>query len=1003
MSDRAARDLALALTPHRAAILSQLALAGRVHAAPTVPVAVELRPGAGSPQPDSEAAAAIGQGWFDWLANPDDETACCELAARLVGASADFTYTLAASLTQALSAAVTDFAADTDQPAAVTAQLTRHFSAAFLDQVARQQELRAQQTRAQWVRQLQASAEVGRVAASILKPDQLLAEIVTLLAARFDCYHVAVFIVDESGRWAILREAAGEVGQQLKDRGQALGVRGQSLVGHALQQRQPCLALEVGETAAQFTDPLLRATRSEIALPLIVGERVIGALDLHTTAPAAFDENSAVLLQGLADQIAVALNTAKESRREQRLVAQTNRLIQIVIDLSERTDRAGLQNRLAQAALALLDTDRAQFWLKGASGLELKAAQSARPDADQSLAISQELADRVGRTGQPLRLDRPPVQAGYASRITDVPFNAALITPISWQGQVSGVLSVMRSQPGRPFTQGDEHAAQLLAAQAGAALENIRLAEQQQRRAVQLQTAAEVSRVSASLLQLAELLTTVVELVRDNFKLYYVGAFLLDEPAGWADLRAGTGEAGRKMLQAGHRLRVDESSMIGWSIVHRQARIALDVGGEAAHFDNPLLPQTRSEMALPLISRGRIIGAVTIQSTQAAAFMPDDITTLQTMVDQIATAAENARLFEQAQLTVRQTTALNDITSAVSREIELGPVLEAAYHSLQRVLPLDAFIVALYDAAANTIEYPLVYDEGQRYHEPSTLLSPHSLVSQVIRAGTPILKHVARQDWPAMTPVANPVGNASKPSASLLYVPLKRGDEIIGVLSVQSYQFNAYTSDHIGLLTGVANQLAIAILNARLFEQTRRAVEELNVLNRQLTGEAWQRYAQTRSPDAVIWHANDSTLSPVGREEVARRAADAVAGPRDAAEAEISVPITLRGQLIGALRFRAAAHQWTDEAQAIAISIAGHLAQAAENTRLIEQTQRSAQREKQIAQAADKIHRASDLDAILQAAVAEVARLTGSTEVGIQLGTELPRSADSLAGGLPKS
>ena len=190
------------------------------------------------------------------------------------------------------------------------------------------------------------------------------------------------------------------------------------------------------------------------------------------------------------------------------------------------------------------------------------------------------------------------------------------------------------------------------------------------------------------------------------------------------------------------------------------------------------------------------------------------------------------------------------------------------------------------------------------------------------------------------------------------------------------------------LLTGVASQLATTILNARLYEQTRRAVEELDALNRQLTGEAWQSYVQTRSPDAVIWHANDPRLSQMGSQQAEQLAAGKIAMERVADEAEISVPIALRGQLIGALRFHAPADKWTDDAQAIATSIAGHLAHAAENTRLIEQTQRTARREKQIAQAADRIHRASDLDAILQTAVQEIAHITGSTDVGIQLGTD---------------
>jgi PAS domain S-box-containing protein len=178
------------------------------------------------------------------------------------------------------------------------------------------------------------------------------------------------------------------------------------------------------------------------------------------------------------------------------------------------------------------------------------------------------------------------------------------------------------------------------------------LVQQVERRAIQLQTAAEVSRAASSILDLNELLSRTVELIHDRFDLYYTGLFLVDqtgewtnEPAKWAVLRAGTGEAGQKMLSAGHKLEVGGSSMVGWCIANRKARIALDVGKEAVRFSNPLLPHTRSELALPLVSRGQVIGAMTVQSDRPAAFTQEDIASLQSMADQLANAIENARLF----------------------------------------------------------------------------------------------------------------------------------------------------------------------------------------------------------------------------------------------------------------------------------------------------------------------------------------------------------------------
>lgn len=167
------------------------------------------------------------------------------------------------------------------------------------------------------------------------------------------------------------------------------------------------------------------------------------------------------------------------------------------------------------------------------------------------------------------------------------------------------------------------------------------------KRTIQLQTGAEVSRAASSILELDKLLPTVVELIRNHFDYYYVGIFLVDDSRKWAILSAATGEMGRQMISSNHRLEIGDSSMVGWCISHGQARIALDVGEDAVRFRNPYLPLTRSEIAFPLISRGEVIGAMTIQSELPSAFSRVDITALQAMADQVANAIKNARFFTE--------------------------------------------------------------------------------------------------------------------------------------------------------------------------------------------------------------------------------------------------------------------------------------------------------------------------------------------------------------------
>lgn len=172
--------------------------------------------------------------------------------------------------------------------------------------------------------------------------------------------------------------------------------------------------------------------------------------------------------------------------------------------------------------------------------------------------------------------------------------------------------------------------------------QNNLIIEMLRRRQRLLENAAMVSKIITSILDLEELLSQSVNVIVGAYEFYYAGIFLLNEDKKWAVLRSGSGEAGKAMLEAQHKLEIGGNSMIGDAIESRQAKIALDVGAESTHFKNPYLPDTRSEMALPLIVRDVALGALTIQSDQQSAFNEDDITALQTMADQLAVTVENA-------------------------------------------------------------------------------------------------------------------------------------------------------------------------------------------------------------------------------------------------------------------------------------------------------------------------------------------------------------------------
>jgi GAF domain-containing protein/HAMP domain-containing protein len=169
--------------------------------------------------------------------------------------------------------------------------------------------------------QLKAINEVGRVATSTLDPDELLNRVVNLITGEFGYYYAAIYLIDQTNKWAELKDASGEAGRVLKESEHRLEIDSTNIVGRTIRSQQAQIALDVGEKAVRFKYPLLPYTRSEISLPLYVGDRVLGALDVHSSQEAAFSEQDIETLQNMANQVAISLGNA-------RLFQETNRNLQ---------------------------------------------------------------------------------------------------------------------------------------------------------------------------------------------------------------------------------------------------------------------------------------------------------------------------------------------------------------------------------------------------------------------------------------------------------------------------------------------------------------------------------------------------------------------------------------------------------------------------------------------------------------------------------------------------
>lgn len=216
---------------------------------------------------------------------------------------------------------------------------------------------------------------------------------------------------------------------------------------------------------------------------------------------------------------------------------------------------------------------------------------------------------------------------------------------------------------------------ELANAQARAGELEVRLSENEK--------ADSIIRFLHGILDPSHLLQKGADLLKETYDLYYVGVFLIDPAHEYAVLRYGTGEEGRRMVANRHRLAVGGYSMIGWTTQTHRSRVALDVGEEAVHFDNPNLPETRSELSLPLQTKNGILGALSIQSSKPNAFSQDQIDLLQRLADSMAVALEKANSFDRTRSTLEEIQILNRafVQQAWGERLGAAGRLEVAYEN----------------------------------------------------------------------------------------------------------------------------------------------------------------------------------------------------------------------------------------------------------------------------------------------------------------------------------
>ena len=701
-------------------------------------------------------------------------------------------------------------------------------------------------------RALATSTEVSRRLSTILDQEQLVAQVVEQVRTAFDYYHVHIYLFDDDNETLVMVGGTGEAGRAMLAAGHKLAA-GQGLVGRAGATNATIFVADVATEPAWLPNPLLPQTRAEAAVPIAVGQRVLGVLDVQHNRLNALQQQDLDLLQGIANQVAVALRNAQlfsQVQAQSQELLLINRVVSAVaasLDLQQSlqiiaTELAHALN-VEQIGIALLDPD--------GHSLTVVAEHLGQTGVTSALGFvipveGNSLTEQVLATREPViapDAQHNPLTAPVHDIMRQRQVQTLVILPMIAGDAVIGTVGIDSLQAEYVFSAGQLRLAETIIFQAAAAVQNARLFEQTQaalaetqQRSRELALINEVVAAVAASLDLQAGLNTVCRRLAEAVDVQQVRIALLNEDSTQLTIVAEHYDSAHSVSALGFVIPVEGNPLTQQVLAIRQPVVVTDAQRNpltAPVHDGLRQQGVESLVVLPILAGNEVIGTVGIDLLEKErALSSDELRLTQTIVFQVATAVQNARLFEQTEDKARHLAVINQVSQAVSQQLELDHLLNAIYEQLGHVMRVDAFLVALYDARTETVTYPFVYDNGRRYQHPPAPLSPTFKLHRVIVEGQPIRRNrtsaeVAQRQAES---TAVRVGDEQKVSASLLYVPMQLGVRPIGALSVQSYAYNAYDEADVTILGGIASHVAVALENAQLFEQTQIALTETDLL-----------------------------------------------------------------------------------------------------------------------------------------------------------------------------
>ncbi|MBN1978040.1 MAG: GAF domain-containing protein [Anaerolineae bacterium] len=662
--------------------------------------------------------------------------------------------------------------------------------------------------------------QVARQATATLNLNEILDVAAVSIRRGFGYFNIALFLVDRAAEQVELCSIAG--GHTIVMRRGYRQSIGEGIVGWVAKTGETLLVNDIAqEPRYRPISPTIKPVGSELAVPIVRGDEVIGVLDIRNLERGAFGQDDVEAMEALADQLAIAIDNARLYEETQRRVAELTAIQETNLRVVSELDTPQVLHAVARNVIELGDADDVYIFLHNPADGSLSFGTALWRSEPSAVSV-QKQPDRFTRavlnSSRSLVINHAREHPYFAlpekkSLVESQRASVEAIAGFPLLG-TAGVVGVMVVTYLRPHIFGTDELRTLglLASQAAVAITNARLYGETRQRLEELTMLHAVALAAASTLSVEEIAESVIAVVEQGLGFEHQKLYLVEEKHGMLELVGRNAEAqgGLSKLPVGQGL-------VGWVA---ECGIGLridDVSQDARYLQT--IPGIRSALVVPLAVGGRVIGVLQALSSYSGAFSADDERLFTTVARQLAVAIENARLYQETERRLAEVSMLYQLARQVNTSLDVQERLNSIVESLKQAMGCRACSIALLDPINDVLEIRAAAGIKGKWQSDFKLGLGEGVAGRVALEGAPmyVSDTLEMESFIFFDPSVR----------SLLTVPLSVQGRIIGTLSVDSETPDAFSTEDERLLAIAAAQAAIAIENARLYTSLEQRARNL--------------------------------------------------------------------------------------------------------------------------------------------------------------------------------